>query len=217
MKNSEYFTKDLDYINNPTLKEIVALTLDNAPECIVHIPASSSGKYHPSYSLGEGGLMRHIKAAVGIAHSLIATEIFKNFIFGSDEKVDSEMIDLYADCAYAALILHDCMKPDVESENKSTRFDHPLLGAKLFTDTANDFISHYCISVKDKEVLQTSVPLIKSAIESHMGQWTESNYMPDVVLPKPKTTLQQFVHLMDYLDSRKFLIFDFDVYNDVNR
>ena len=41
MKNSEYFTKELDYINNPTLKEIVALTLDNAPECIVHIPASS--------------------------------------------------------------------------------------------------------------------------------------------------------------------------------
>ena len=50
-----------------------------------------------------------------------------------------------------------------------------------------------------------------------MGQWTESNYMPDVVLPKPKTTLQQFVHLMDYLGSRKFLIFDFDVYEKVDR
>ena len=217
MKNSEYFTKELDYINNPTLKEIVALTLDNAPECIVHIPASSSGKYHPSYSLGEGGLMRHIKAAVGIAHSLIATEIFKNFIFGSDEKVDSEMIDLYADCAYAALILHDCMKPDVESENKSTRFDHPLLGAKLFENTTNDLVANYIISVKDKEILQTAVPLIKSAIESHMGQFTTSNYMPDVILPKPKTTLEIFVHQMDYLASRKYLVFDFNIYEEVDR
>ena len=217
MKNSEYFTKELDYINNPTLKEIVALTLDNAPECIVHIPASSSGKYHPAYSLGEGGLMRHIKAAVGIAHSLIATEIFKNFIFGSDEKVDSEMIDLYADCAYAALILHDCMKPDVESENKSTRFDHPLLGAKLFENAVNDLITNYIISVKDKEILQTAVPLIKSAIESHMGQFTTSNYMPDVILPKPKTTLEIFVHQMDYLASRKYLVFDFNIYEEVDR
>ena len=217
MTNADYFQKEIGYIKNNIIKTIVTDTLNNAPECIVHIPASSSGKYHPSYSLGEGGLMRHIKAAVGIAHSLIATEIFKNFIFGSDEKVDSEMIDLYADCAYAALILHDCMKPDVESENKSTRFDHPLLGAKLFTDTANDFISHYCISVKDKEVLQTSVPLIKSAIESHMGQFTTSNYMPDVILPKPKTTLEIFVHQMDYLASRKYLVFDFNIYEEVDR
>ena len=217
MTNVDYFQKEIGYIKNNIIKTIVTDTLNNAPECIVHIPASSSGKYHPSYSLGEGGLMRHIKAAVGIAHSLIATEIFKNFIFGSDEKVDSEMIDLYADCAYAALILHDCMKPDVESENKSTRFDHPLLGAKLFTDTANDFISHYCISVKDKEVLQTSVPLIKSAIESHMGQFTTSNYMPDVILPKPKTTLEIFVHQMDYLASRKYLVFDFNIYEEVDR
>lgn len=217
MTNADYFQKEIGYIKNNIIKTIVTDTLNNAPECIVHIPASSSGKYHPSYSLGEGGLMRHIKAAVGIAHSLIATEIFKNFIFGSDEKVDSEMIDLYADCAYAALILHDCMKPDVESKNKSTRFDHPLLGAKLFTDTANDFISHYCISVKDKEILQTAVPLIKSAIESHMGQFTISNYMPDVILPKPKTTLEIFVHQMDYLASRKYLVFDFNIYEEVDR
>ena len=217
MTNADYFQKEIGYIKNNIIKTIVTDTLNNAPECIVHIPASSSGKYHPSYSLGEGGLMRHIKAAVGIAHSLIATEIFNNFIFGSDVKVDGEMIDLYADCAYAALILHDCMKPDIESEKKSTRFDHPLLGAKLFTDTANDFISHYCISVKDKEVLQTSVPLIKSAIESHMGQFTTSNYMPDVILPKPKTTLEIFVHQMDYLASRKYLVFDFNIYEEVDR
>ena len=76
MKVSEHFTKELSYIKNVTLRKIVAETLDKSPECIVEIPASSSGKYHPEYTIGVGGLVRHIKAAVGIAHCMIETDIF---------------------------------------------------------------------------------------------------------------------------------------------
>lgn len=78
MKNSEYYQNEIAYIGNKTLQEIVSATLDASPECIVHIPASSSGKYHPAYSLGESGLMRHTKAAVGIAQCMIETEIFQS-------------------------------------------------------------------------------------------------------------------------------------------
>ena len=60
MKISNYFINEIEYIQNDLLRNIVIDVLDNSPECIVHIPASSSGKYHPKYSLGEGGLMRHI-------------------------------------------------------------------------------------------------------------------------------------------------------------
>lgn len=56
MKNSEYFKKEIQYIKYPIIRNIVIKTLDNSKEYIVHIPASSSGKYHPSYALGEGGL-----------------------------------------------------------------------------------------------------------------------------------------------------------------
>lgn len=53
MKTSELFTKEIEYISDETLKKIVVDTLDASPECIQTIPASSSGKYHPVYSLGD--------------------------------------------------------------------------------------------------------------------------------------------------------------------
>ena len=46
---------------------------------------------------------------------------------------------------------------------------------------------------------------IASLIESHMGQW---NYG---ILPKPQSDAQKFIHLCDYLASRKFLEVNFDV------
>ena len=109
MKTSEHFEKELNYIKNDMLRQIVAETLDASPECIVEIPASSSGRYHPQYSLGNGGLMRHVKAAVGIAKCMVETEIFDNMIMRKLRGVSEydELRNNYADATYAALILHD--------------------------------------------------------------------------------------------------------------
>lgn len=211
MSVSEYFSKELDYIVDPLIRQIVAETLDKSPECIVHIPASSTGKFHPAYSLGEGGLMRHVKAAVGIAHSLIETEIFQNMVF-QNMLWDAQLLRLYKDCAYAALIIHDCMKPDVDVPEHWTRFDHPILAAELFKETAREHIT------KDNmEYMKQVVPLVYKAVASHMGQWNTSSKSGGLVLPKPKTGLQHFVHLCDYLASRKYLAFDFDIYCEVAR
>lgn len=220
MKVSEYFEKELSLIQNNDLRKIVSETLDASPECIVHIPASSSGRYHPSYSLGEGGLMRHVKAAVGIAHCMIETDIFKNLMnddiqrvkFPVEKKVAyNDVVQIFSDAAYAAIILHDCKKPD-DTEKHGTRFDHPLLAAKLFKETAAKYIS------KDNmEYMKKVIPLVHGCIASHMGQWNSALYAKGIVLPKPQTSIEHFVHVCDYLASRKFLIFDFDVYNAVKR
>lgn len=210
MKTHEYFEKELAYIKNDTLRSIVVDTLDASPECIVHIPASSSGRYHPVFSLGDGGLMRHVKAAVGIAHCMIETEIFKNMTMGIDV-FDNDTLAIYKDVAYAALILHDCEKPD-NTEKHSTRFDHPLLAAKLFKEVATKYIT------KDNmEYMKKVVPLVHRCIASHMGEFSTAPYAKGIVLPKPKSGLEEFVHMADFLASRKFLIFDFDVYNVVKR
>lgn len=210
MKVSEHFIRELSYIKNDKLREIVSDTLDASPECIVEIPASSSGKYHPAYSLGEGGLMRHVKAAVGIAHCQIETDIFQ--CFGIDDAIDTqEELIIYADSAYAALILHDCCKPD-DSPKHGTKFDHPLMAAKLFKEIATKHIT------KDNmEYMKIVIPMIYKAIASHMGQWNTAPYAKGITLPRPNTAFEWFVHQCDYLASRKFLIFDFDVYNGVKR
>lgn len=210
MKVSEYFIKELGYIKNDTLRQIVIDTLDSSPECIVSIPASSSGRYHPSYSLGEGGLMRHVKAAVGIAHCQIETDIFK--CFGIDDALDTqEELTMYADAAYASLILHDCCKPD-DSPKHGTRFDHPLVAAKLFKEVATKYIKK-----ENMDYMKSVIPMIYKAIASHMGQFTTAPYAKNIILPRPNTAFEWFIHQCDYLASRKFLIFDFDIYNGVKR
>jgi non-homologous end joining protein Ku len=60
-------------------------------------PASMSGKYHPYYALGEGGLIRHTVAAMQIAR-----EIAKVF----------HLSPLELDLCVTALALHDICKPD---------------------------------------------------------------------------------------------------------
>lgn len=209
LKVSEYFIKELGYIKNDTLRQIVIDTLDASPACIVEIPASSSGRYHPAYSLGEGGLMRHVKAAVGIAHCQIETDIFQ--CLGIDSAYTRDELSMYEDAVYAALILHDCCKPD-DTPKHGTRFDHPLLAAKLFKDVATKYITK-----ENLEYMKTIIPMIYKAIASHMGQWVSASYAKDVTLPKPETAFEWFVHQCDYLASRKFLLFDFDVYNEVKR
>ena len=206
MKTSEHFKNELAYIKNDTLREIVAATLDESPECIIEIPASSSGRYHPTYSLGDGGLMRHIKGAVGIAHCMIETEIFKNIVMGANVYSDINLAT-YKDAAYAALILHDCCKPD-DTEKHGTRFDHPLLAANLFKEVAKKYITQ-----ENMQYMKSVVPMVHSAIASHMGEWNTAPYARGVVLPKPKTGIEVFVHMCDYLGSRRFLTFEFDKYD----
>lgn len=165
----------IDSIQNESVKHQLYLAFEGVPDYFFKIPASSTGKYHPAYALGGGGLYRHTLAAAIIAKDLVQLEMF-------------ELTDLEKDIVICALLLHDVCKLGIPQE-KYTRFDHPLLAAKLVKERCTD---------------QNFVDMIVPLIESHMGQWNTSKYS-DVVLPKPETKLQKIVHLCDYLASRKYL------------
>lgn len=206
MRTSDCFKKEIDYIKNDFLKEITIKVLDSAPECIQTIPASSSGKYHPKADLGEGGLVRHIRTVTALAYSLINTDIFKNFIFGHLSIVKEDILDIYKDCVIVSCLLHDCMKPDDTPEHR-TLFDHPLRAAKLFEDVITENAENY-----DKNYIDMIYPMIYTCIASHMGEFNKVAYINGVVLPKPMDNLTEFVHMCDYVASRKFFDFNFDVY-----
>ena len=193
MKNSEHFNKELNYIVDTDLRNFVIEVLDQLPDYFRHIGASTSGKYHPAYTLGDGGLVRHTKAAVGIAKELIRAELPFAEI---EDNID-------ADVVYSALILHDGLKCGMWEDH--TAFDHPML------------MSNFIKDMSDKLNFEDSVYVrrICKCIESHMGKWnTNKDY--DFSLPTPKTGLQQLVHLCDYLASRKNLEFKFDVDGSVD-
>ena len=70
--------KEIDLIQDEEVREFVIKFLHNVPEYFWTVPASSSGKYHPQYALGEGGLARHVKATVKIALSLLSLEMYQH-------------------------------------------------------------------------------------------------------------------------------------------
>ena len=198
-KNTETFARELGYIKNDRVRDFVGYVLDRLPDYFRHIAASSSGKYHPAYTLGEMGLIRHTKAAVAIAQDLFTAEIY-----------DFTQNDM--DIVTSALILHDGLKRGMYEDH--TAFDHPLLMENFIYEKYEEYIKENNlenINNMTDLIFGENIHAIAGAVASHMGKWTTSKYS-DVVLPRPKTDIQKCVHLCDYLASRKHLIFDFDVY-----
>ena len=60
------------------------------------------------------------------------------------------------------------------------------------------------LSLNDDEL-----DLMTRVISSHMGIWNK-DFNDNEVLPIPKDKYERFVHLCDYLSSKKFLNVDFD-------
>ena len=91
------------------------------------------------------------------------------------------------------------IKPtDINPEEKYTRFDHPLLAASVVKKHKDK------LSLNDEEL-----NLMTRVISSHMGIWNK-DFNDNEVLPVPKDKYERFVHLCDYLSSKKFLNVDFD-------
>ncbi len=177
----QLFEKELSLIESDEIRGITAKLIERLPDYYFVIPASSTGKYHPDYAQGKGGLVRHTKAAVGIATELFRLESYE------DIQKDKDFI-------IAALILHDGLKCG-ENNSEGTKAEHPLLMANFIKqNTENNEIANK----------------IADLVISHMGQWNTQHDSTEEIVPKPTTKAQKFVHLCDYLASRKRLEYNFN-------
>ena len=191
MNKVAVFEKELKYINNDSYRNDAMYLLDALPDYFYEIPAASTGKYHPQYAQGDGGLVRHTKAAVRMAYELLSDPAIGNK-YTSDEK----------DLMMIGLMLHDGLKLGKEKE-KYTKFDHPLLVGEFIKENRAN------LNFTDDEI-----NFLSDVIASHMGPWTK-DYDGNEVLPYPKTKYQNFVHMCDYLASRKFINVNFDDNNNI--
>ena len=186
MDREEMFLDELDYIKDEELQEALLNIINLLPEYFFHEAASSTGKYHPEYALGEGGLVRHSKAAMRIGYELL-----------NDPSIGDKYTAHEKDLMLMSLLVHDGLKRGL-NEEKYTRFDHPILMGKYIVDKKDEI----GISSEDAEFMN-------DVIKTHMGPWT-TDYNGNEVLEKPKTKYQTFVHMCDYLASRKCLLVPFD-------
>lgn len=187
MNKTDYFKTEIGYIKNIDYVEDFKKLINLLPDYFFEEAASSTGKYHPDFSLGKGGLLRHTKAAVRIGYELLNNPCIGNK-YTQDEK----------DLILIALTMHDGVKHGIPKENY-TRADHPLLVSKLIQENKNILM-----------MSEENISFICSMIESHMGPWNTHPYTKEEILPVPKDKYQNFVHMCDYLASRKFLDIKFE-------
>ena len=182
----EAFKLELSLIKDERVKEFTEKAVRTMPDYFFIMPASTTGKYHPSYALGDGGLLRHARAAVMIATDLFTLE---------DYNFEGNIKDLII----AALIIHDGWKKG-DGLTHWTVDVHPEFAVK---------------EVKENSDINTiltidEMGIVLGCIYSHMGQWNKDR-SGNEILPKPETKYEKFVHLVDYLASRRRLEVNFDI------
>ena len=179
------FKDELKWIRNKEIQKFVVNIISELPDYFFVVPASSTGKYHPSYSLGEGGLVRHTKSAVLIAKTLLDLEQYK-------DKYSEEERDIML----TALLLHDGVKHGLNG-SKYTIATHPLKMVDFIYSKYNNKPPYW-------------VGMICDCIATHMGEFNKDWKTQEEILDKPKTDMQKFVHMCDYLASRRFLEVNFE-------
>lgn len=187
MDKVSYFKKEISYIKSEDVRSSLVTMINLLPDYFFEIPASSTLKYHPNYALTESGLVKHTKVVVRIG-----IELLDNAVTGGSFTAREK------DLIIMALVLHDGLKCGNPRE-KYTAFMHPML------------MSEYIMKNKDAlSIGIDDVRVVCNIIESHMGQWNVNPYKDNEVLPIPRNKLARFVHMCDYLASRKFIEVEFD-------
>lgn len=177
MRNIKHFERELNLIVNEDLRMAVKSYLEEeTPDYFWTDGASSSGKFHPSFSQGCGGLVRHTKAVVMFAEELLRMSSY------------AYMREEYKDYVIAACLLHDTKKYGFTNEIDKTEYkNHAVNASKAFADYAEqvmDYKPHF---------------LLLNAISSHMGQWSTEKE------DRPFTSIDRCVHMADYMASRPFI------------
>ena len=186
------FEKEYLYINDEDLKKDARYLVGHLPDYFFKVDASSTGKYHPKYAAGDGGLSRHVKSACKFAYELLSNPIIGKPYSQRDK-----------DLIIIALLIHDGLKYGKDKKENYTRFDHPILASEYIRENKDN------LKMNDDDIEKVS-----SAVASHMGPWNTNNYSP-VILPIPKAPMEKFVHMCDYLASRRFINLDFDENSNV--
>ena len=191
MERINLFNQEINYIKDSRVKESLVYMIEKLPDYFFTIPAASTGKYLPDYAQGDGGLLRHSKAAMRIGYELL-----------SNPAIGDKYTDLEKDLMLMGLLLHDGLKLG-QPQEKYTRFDHPILMANFIESESNNL-----------KISKEEAKFVADVIKTHMGVWT-TDYNGNEVLEKPKTKYQNFVHMCDYLASRKCILLPFDDNNNI--
>ena len=176
----KFFVNELNDIADPKIRDFARRMIEDADDYFFVVPASSSGKYHPSFDLGDGGLVRHTRCV-----AYYAACIAESFMFSQRDK----------DLIILAGLAHD-IKKQGDGEGHHTVNEHPILAADYVTALAKELPDVFSAEELSK---------LTQAIRSHMGKWGAKTG-----LPAPESEFDKCLQAADYIASRKEILdFDF--------
>lgn len=188
------FANEIGYIKNENFRKFAEELIANADDYFFVVPASSSGKYHPQFSLGTSGLVRHTRCVAYFAKAMA-----ESFNF-NDEDTDLLII---------AALAHDIKKQG--NNTGHTVREHPLLASNYVCDIMKKF--------SEDIITNEQIQKICCAVVSHMGKWEN---LPEFTrgkepYPMPANDFEKALQSADYIASRKAILeFDFPATDTVS-
>lgn len=176
MKNIKLFERELSLIVDEELRmQVKSYLEERVPDYFWTDGASASGRFHPKFAHGVGGLVRHTKAVVMFAEELLRMSSY------------AYMKEEYKDYVIAACLVHDTVKYGMGAEIDKTEYkNHARNASAAFAEwcAQDGYTPHF---------------LLLNAISSHMGQWSTEKE------DRPFTSIDRCVHMADYMASRSFI------------
>lgn len=183
---------EVNLITSDDIKSLVIRLLrDRVPSYFWEVDSSSTSFYHPKLQGRPITLVEHTKSVVRILVMLISNPIIHSKFTRKD-----------IDIMIASAILHDTTKRGYPSDVGTTIHEHPLLLSLLLPSKYTNL--EYQLFSEIVEVAMT-----------HTGPWNRSPHS-SVVLPEITNDRQYYVHLADFLASRKVIHIDLDDNESVN-
>ena len=153
---NELLSYEVAQIDDDDIRNFVKMTLDNVDPIHRIKPASSTGKYHPKYAAGEGGLIRHTKVVVRNIIELIRA---------------TPAIECEKDELIAAAIIHDMWKYPEGRDHEFTAFDHPALGGQWCKDHGFDTIGELVAAHQGIWTTSRQMPGFENEQPRKFDQW----------------------------------------------
>lgn len=173
------FAFELSEIKDENLKKFLTIILEGTGDWFYHDPASTSGKYHPKYALGDGGLMRHTRAVAYWTKELCRTELF-------------DVNEHQGELLYVAAILHDIRK-------------HTATGGYIQKHARAGYDLILATQAEHPELLsKEDAQYMADAVSTHMGIWGVNDGER-----KPTSDAEKLLHIADYSASRKEIVMEF--------
>jgi hypothetical protein len=197
---ARYFAEELGKIKDESIREFVLQCFDVAAPYFWERAASSSGKYHPEFTLGSGGLAKHVRYAC-YWYDQLSRAILHDGKGGNEidpwVEVDGQKVNLY-DIGMGALLVHDCVK-DGDPARTIPKAAHKIGG--YHGVEMMEAIRERVLPGKTATVAQM---LVMYGVAAHMGRWTiPFDFSPFRLKGSAARKLALLVHLGDYCASRR--------------